>query len=254
MAQFIGTIKEFNDYIGGYMTRKAQFISRKHKQKIRKCEACDSRTTILDAVHVHRIESSKTIEKILQRYSEKGLVNINLHTFEKQYLASLEPIENFIKVLCNPCHSEYANANIDRDSEKIKAIQDIKNILSSTRLSKKQAIELLRANGVDNLFDFNTHYSHFNKGINAYWLEPDNNKFSEDYNFILNDTISRKLNLFTIRANSIKSPKLIFDQRIETNSSKIIIDATNDIFRDKRGLEFNQFLVKSINYKLPNQN
>lgn len=254
MAEFTGTIKEFNNFIGGYTRNKAQNISKKYKKKIGKCEACGSRTKKLEAAHVHGMERPKITAQILQNYTEENIVNINLHAFEEQYLESHKPIEEIIKVLCKPCHREYDNSKTKVDSVKIKADQEIENILNAPKLSKKHSIELLKKNGIDNLINSNTVFSNVNKAIDVYWLEPDNNKFSKDFNIILNDFVNRKLNLFTIRGNSIKSPELIFDQRSDRNSSKIIIDSTKNDFIEKKGFEFNQFLVKSIEYNISDQN
>ncbi len=250
MAEFSGTVKEFNDFIGGYTRNKVQYISKKHKQKIKKCEMCGSRTKKLEAAHVQGMERPKIIAQILQNYMEDSIVNINLHEFEEQYLQSHHPIEKVIKVLCKPCHKEYDRVNTKTDSGKIKADREIENILNAIKLTKQQAIEMLKEEGVDDLTHSNTVYSNVNSATQVYWLEPNNNKFSEDFNVILNDSVNGSLNLFSIKANLIKSPEIIFEQRSDKNASKIIIDSTKSVFIDKKGFEFDEYLVKSINYDI----
>lgn len=251
MAQFTGTIEEFTKFIGGYCRNKVQYISRRHKNMIGKCEACKSRTKKLDAAHVHGKERPIIVADILGNFEENGIVNVDLDIFEEQYLLAHEPIEETIKVLCKACHKKsHSTEKIDEIDEvqEMNEAREIKSIISSNKLSKKRALELVLKKGYNELTNSNTIYSNINTAKDVYWLEPNNNKFSESFYVILNNSLKKQISLFLIPANSIINYSEIFDQRIDRNASKIIINSTSDTFQDKNEFDFVKFLIDTINY------
>lgn len=251
MAQFIGTIEEFNEFIGGYSRNKIQNLTRKHKKNIKKCEECGSRTKKLEAAHIRGKERPSIIAQILQNYTEDDIVNIDLRVFEEQYVSAHNPIEKTIRVLCKPCHLAYDKKNNKSDSyvkTKLTDLQKVKNIINSIKVSKHKAIEILKEDGFNQLNNSNTIFSNINKALDVYWLEPNNDKFSETLFIILNDYENSKLLLFLIPKKTIINPELIFEQRSDKNASKIIINSSDNTFKDKNGYDLKPYLAKSINY------
>jgi hypothetical protein len=136
MAIFIGTIKEFNKYIGGYSRNTVQNITRKHKKEIGKCEHCGSRTKKLQAAHRKGKERPEIVCSILQNYIEDKIINIELETFEQQYLLCHQPIDEAIIVLCKKCHQEY-DKNSSISVSNISEDKQIEILMDNIKLKKK---------------------------------------------------------------------------------------------------------------------
>ena len=248
MAEFTGTLKEFTSFIGGYTRNKVQYITRTHKKKIGKCEKCNSRTKKLDAAHLKGKERPLIIANILQNFSDnEEEYKVDLNSFEEQYLAAHNPIDNTIKVLCKKCHKEYDNLNKTLKHKKSNEAEDIEDLIKTISLSKKDSKLLLESNGYKEINNSNLVFSNINKSLNVFWLEPNNRKFNEDLYFVLNDSINKIMNIFFIPKDSI-SPKKEFDQRNDKESSKIIIENLKNKYLDKKGFDLGPFYKGSVNY------
>lgn len=247
MAKFIGTIEEFNKYLGGYTRNTVQNSTRQYKKKIGKCEHCGSRTKNLEAAHLEGKERPVIIANILQNYREDEIINIDLDSFEDQFLSCHSPIENTIKVLCKKCHNDY-DKQVNKGDKKISETKQIEIFMNKLKLSKKETIKLLSEKGYKMLDDSNAIFSNINKTKAVYWLEPHNDKFEGLFYIILNDSIKNILHLFEIPKGQIKKPKDLFEQRSDRNYSKIIIDYSDINFKDKSGYDFKKHLKDTIPY------
>lgn len=109
MAQFIGTEKEFNTYIGPRMRNLVQSMSKGLKQKAGNvCERCGRTSPSLDAAHVHGRERKDIIAQTLKEYERDGLYVIpDLDEFEEKFKKAHEPIRDTFLILCRDCHREY---------------------------------------------------------------------------------------------------------------------------------------------------
>ena len=107
MASFIGTLREFNRYIGPQVRGVVQQITRPYKQDIGRCEFCGDKPSQLDAAHIHGHERTKMIEDIVSEFTHNEIITIDLGFFEREFKKRHYPIEEVIKVLCKSCHRGY---------------------------------------------------------------------------------------------------------------------------------------------------
>lgn len=245
MARFIGTVEEFNKFIGGYTRNKIQYETRRHKSKIGKCEHCGSRTKKIESAHLRGKERPVIIGNILQNYIDNNIIDIELNTFEEQYLMCHTPIEEVIKVLCKKCHHKYDNQEISNNT--ISEDKQIEDFMKNITLNKRDAIDLFNTKGYS-LNNNNTIFSNINKSKDVYWLEPHNDKFKDFFYIILNDSINNKLHLFHIESNQITNPEKEFEQRNDKDYSKLIIKYSDNSFIDKERYDFKTHLKETIIY------
>jgi len=122
---------------------------------------------------------------------------------------------------------------------------------AKNKLSKKQAIILVNGKLSLGLNESNTIFSNVNEGKNVWWFEPDNSKFNENLNLLLNDANRRVLYHFFIPKNDIINPKTIFYQRKDfDNKSQIQIRDNDYNFKDilKSEFSFRKYLKNEIKY------
>lgn len=123
MAKFKGTIPEFTTFIGGYARNKVQAITKAHRKRIGQCEADDCQSPVtsnLDAAHIHGKERPRIIAEILKDYLTDDIVSIDLHEFQRRFVAAHQPIEDVIRILCKPCHTKYDLNHASRDAHRQK--------------------------------------------------------------------------------------------------------------------------------------
>ena len=254
MANFEGSIPEFIKFIGGYSRNKVQYITRKHKLKIKKCEECSSRTKKLDAAHTQGNGRKKIISDILKYFYVNENVYIDLQEFENLFIEAHEPIENTIKILCKDCHLKYDNNKVNKENIELKIkpksteAEIIEMLILNGEMNKSNAINLLNKSGL-NLDYKNTIFSNPNSKINVWWLDPHNDKFKNDINFVLNYPKTKTLYHFLIKSNEIQNPETFFEQRNDREASKLIIEISESEFVDKKGFDFKKYLVNEIMYE-----
>lgn len=247
MATFEGTISEFIKFIGGYSRNKVQYITRKHRKKIGKCENCGSRTKKLDAAHKKESGRNEIISDILKNFYADEKIYIDLQEFEDLFIEAHEPIENVVKILCKDCHLKYDNKEAKR--EKIKTeTAIIEQLVVSDGMNKNKALDLLNKHKTLNLDYKNTLFSNPNSKVNVWWLEPHNDKFKSDLNIVLNHSETNTLYHFFIKANEIQNSKDLFEQRNDKEASKFLIPISEKEFKEKQGFDFKRFLTNELKY------
>jgi hypothetical protein len=255
MAIFNGTKEDFIKFVGPYARNSVQNLSKKLKKSVGKCEECGSKTKKLDAAHRKGVERNEIIASILIDSMEENIVNIDLDDFTERFKAAHTPIEGVIKVLCKTCHYKYDKTNSDdyEDIEK-KDIDEITkafdSIMIKTMNSKKKAIETANKNGFGEITGSNSIFANVNSAVNVWWLEPDNQKFSEDLYLLLSHTDTNELFILKIPANIINDPETIFRQRIVSNKMKssieIVVDTHNKFIDRRSGFDFSRFFEKTV--------
>ena len=112
-------------------------------------------------------------------------------------------------------------------------------------MRKNLAVKMFRERGV--CISRNITYSSKNRTTFNYWSNPDFSVLVEDWTFILNDWVNRRLYLFGIPGKAISEAQLV-----ARNDKKELIDIQildNQNFMDKRsGFSFRPFLVDEIEY------
>ena len=108
MAIFIGTSREYLDFIGPRIRNIVQRITSNDKKKCNNiCAHCKQEKIELEAAHIHGKERKKIIETILAKYKKENSYLIDIGIVEKEIIQAHYPItENFI-FLCRPCHKIY---------------------------------------------------------------------------------------------------------------------------------------------------
>lgn len=110
MAEFTGTLKEFEKYIGPRLRNVVQTsIARKLRRDIGKCETCNTQED-LQAAHIHGMDRKSLIKLALGEFCLNDKVtNVNLVLLEKKFKELHNPHENIFKILCRQCHKDYDN-------------------------------------------------------------------------------------------------------------------------------------------------
>ena len=115
---FTGSKEDFNKFLSGFSRNLVQRISKSYKNKIGECEFCGATGVELDSAHIHGKERKTLIENILDQYTTKSIVEINLKDFEDELIKAHEPINKVLKILCKECHYKYDN-NIETENKSV---------------------------------------------------------------------------------------------------------------------------------------
>lgn len=123
--------------------------------------------------------------------------------------------------------------------------------LSNKKLTKKQAINIVRSSMNVEIHNKNTVFSNPNAANSRWWFEPNYKTLSSNFFLILNDNNNRKLFLFSIPENKFK--KDLFRDRPEKGRVSIIIESNDrinfmDICSGSSNVKFSNFLIKTIKY------
>lgn len=108
MAQFNGTLKDFEKFIGPRLRNLVQTkISKKYKVRIGKCENCQ-KTDSLEAAHIYGNDRKTILRKSMDGFiAEDIITNLDLIVFEKLFIEHHHPLEKSFKILCKDCHRDY---------------------------------------------------------------------------------------------------------------------------------------------------
>lgn len=113
-------------------------------------------------------------------------------------------------------------------------------------MRKSLAMKMFRERG--KYIDKNVTYSSKNRTTYNYWANPEFSVLKEDWTFILNDWVNRKLYLFRIPAKTISAHELIA-RNDKPNLIDIQILEDNPSFVDRRSeYSFRRFLIDQIDY------
>ncbi|MDR2748332.1 MAG: hypothetical protein LBB10_00300 [Bifidobacteriaceae bacterium] len=105
MAQFVGTFKEFNEYIGPYCRSKVNYITRKERKKHNEiCEHCGKKSE-LESAHKKGFERKDIVKSLFKKLNENK--TINLEKFKRDFIDIHKPISKHFFFLCNSCHGKY---------------------------------------------------------------------------------------------------------------------------------------------------
>ncbi len=255
MAEFIGTIKEFTKFIGAYARIKVMHISAKHKKTMAKCETCGN-SEHLHSAHLKGQERPIIIANILSQFIENDVVRIDLNEFEERFVNAHLPIESVIRILCRTCHRDYDRVEKkEKDVSKKDSFEkegELIQQLIKNQMNKSKALQLTYSKGLTKLNNSNTIFSNIITNLDAWWLQPYNDKFMSLLHIILNDNRVNKLFVFKLPAGTINDPSKYFKQRndsYKTNCSDIIIPTTGKKFLTKiSDFDLTPYLIETIEY------
>ena len=262
MAKFEGTIKDFIKFIGAYSTNKVNYITKKYRKEIGKCQDCGDNKSVLESAHFKDNSRLDIITDILMGcIDENKIVRINLQEYEDRFLAAHNPIKNTIRILCKDCHVKYDhgikkieqdinNDKVDIDLEVVEKqeAEFIEELIRNSKMNKGIALQLADKYFPNEINFSNSVYSNQNNVKDVWWLEPSFDKFNHDFFMLLNKPKENKLLIFKIPNGTIDNPKVIFNQRNDKNASKIIIPISDSAYVDSTGYDFTSYLVKEKVY------
>jgi hypothetical protein len=118
MASFSGTIREFRQFIGPFARNLVQYITRKHKTAIGKCQRCGA-TERLQSAHVgrHRNQLIDSALKKLGAVIEPGVnFTVDLASFKGEFAKEHHPLAETVEILCPACHKKHDSQQTDGKS------------------------------------------------------------------------------------------------------------------------------------------
>jgi hypothetical protein len=146
----------------------------------------------------------------------------------------------------------FSNTETNDGKASNELMQKVNKNNSINMLSKSEAISVLNKKLSLNLKNSNTIYSNINASKPEWWFEPENSRFNNDFNLLLNNHNNRILYHFFIKSGTIKEPEKLFYQRNDKhkqNKSTIYIRVTDSNFADKaHGFQFKEYLINEIKY------
>ncbi len=108
MASFSGTIDEFHRYLGPFARNVVQYITKKHKTTIGKCQRCGN-TERLESAHVGR-NRNQLRDSALQKLGkviEPGVIfTVDLASFKSEFTKEHQPLAETVEILCTSCHKK----------------------------------------------------------------------------------------------------------------------------------------------------
>ncbi|MBB5225423.1 hypothetical protein DYE50_03815 [Treponema ruminis] len=203
-------------------------------------------------------EKEKRIQKIRNFQKESGYFNKVKNIDEIKELCKNE--YDFIQNRLREHNADYESIlGIKREvfenhSKRVFIANPIKKDISKSmttknsivKISKNQAIQILRSGGVP--VSGQITFSSENSGVYKYWANPSVNYIYNDWWLILNDIDNRTLYAFFIPANSIQEEKIL----VRTDKPELIdiqINYDDDLFMDSRSkICFKKWLKKDLKY------
>jgi hypothetical protein len=123
MASFSGTIGEFRQFIGPFARNLVQYITRKHKTAIGKCQRCGA-TERLQSAHVgrHRNQLIDSALKKLGAVIEPGVnFTVDLVSFKSEFAKEHHPLAETVEILCPACHKKHDYQQTSTEGESTSA-------------------------------------------------------------------------------------------------------------------------------------
>ena len=106
MASFVGTNKEFRQYIGPRLRNLVQQFTKKHKAEVSACEHCGTKES-LESAHVRGRDRNEIIDLVLKDSTSNGVATVDIAVFEERFRCEHQPLERSILILCKSCHKKY---------------------------------------------------------------------------------------------------------------------------------------------------
>ena len=111
MAKFVGTIEEFNRYIGPRIRNVVNIIAKKERMSRNGiCEHCGKKSE-LQSAHIRGHERTLIIREVLSSY--KAGRKIDVEEVEREIINRHYPIRDKFKFICEACHQKYDSKDKD---------------------------------------------------------------------------------------------------------------------------------------------
>ena len=224
-----------------------------------------------ETLFAYKIKDCAKVEQILHSIFSKHCVNGEWFTLNQKEIelikANCEMMDGILvtqeveKEIETETQKELFEASSVENSEieNVKAKNQLTQNMfevednSVNKISKGEAINILNKKMSLGLNTSNTIYSNINKAKSIWWFEPENSRFNNSFNLVLNDHNNKILYHFFIESGSIKEPEILFYQRNDKhkqNASSIAIHVDNniDFFDIRQQFSFKKYLKNKVNY------
>jgi len=142
MARFIGSIEDYEKYIGPRIRNVVNLIAKNERDKKQGiCEFCGKESE-LQAAHKQGKERKTLIRQALEKYNNGSYLDIDIEKCENEIIELHKPIDQVFYFLCSDCHRKYDNEN------KQKTIDTA--IIIDTPVKKNEPSSETRINNIDN--------------------------------------------------------------------------------------------------------
>jgi len=107
MARFIGTIKDYEKYIGPRIRNIVNTLAKKEREKRQGiCEFCNEKAE-LQSAHKHGKGRKDIIYEALKKYNNGSYIDMDIEECENYIVELHKPINQVFYFLCFECHRKY---------------------------------------------------------------------------------------------------------------------------------------------------
>jgi hypothetical protein len=111
MARFIGTVDDYEKYIGPRIRNIVNTLTKGERDKRQGiCEFCKEKSE-LQSAHRHGKERKTLIFEALKKYNNGSYIDVDIEKCENEILELHNPINEVFYFLCMECHRKYDNNN-----------------------------------------------------------------------------------------------------------------------------------------------
>jgi hypothetical protein len=202
-----------------------------------------------ETLFAYKLENYKEAEKAIGTIFNKNNINGEWYCLSKD---DIDLIEANCKKMNGKLITDEINKEIETETESENnnvienTIENKNTKITNNTLSKNDAINICNSNGLN--VNGNITFASKNKGVNKYWANPDIRYLANNWWFLLNDSINRKLYVLNIPANSISKNEI----KVRSDNSEQIdlqINYNDNNLTDSRsGINFMKWIIKTINY------
>lgn len=251
MAEFRGTLKEFNDFIGP-IARNIVCNMARNLKKHTTCrhEGCNKRKP-LEAAHIKGKERPQIIADILSEYQveNKDFFIVNLYEFKAKFIEAHTPIDDVILPMCKEHHLLYDKENeikneypiLIEDSEdsnyseeELIALENEEYEALESEMKKVVNSKVLKAEICKELgLDMNqTAISAISTANDLWNFDVSKSKFKKDFTFIFYNQSLDSYDTILIKKNTLDTN--LFPEK----NKKVIRFYVDQNFVDRTGFKF----------------
>jgi hypothetical protein len=146
MARFIGSVDDYEKYIGPRIRNIVNTFAKAERDKRQGiCEFC-GKTTELQSAHKHGKDRKTLIKEALKKYNNGSYLDVDVEKCKNEILELHKPINEVFYFLCMECHRKYDNNKMENIKYKDKIILLEKKENESFQDFVKKTINFLFSN------------------------------------------------------------------------------------------------------------
>ena len=146
MARFIGTIEDYEKFIGPRIRNIVNTLAKSERNKKNGiCEFCKKKSE-LQSAHKHGKGRKELIYEAMKKYDNGSYLDIDLEECETEIIELHKPLNQVFYFLCMECHRKYDSKSIVDENEEsnndfsVKKIEDNETTQKTTEIKPKYDI------------------------------------------------------------------------------------------------------------------